>query len=118
MDLATAIFNIGAGLGVLAAGVALLYMAFQVGPLLKETRGLAIDARRLAAVAEAEARPILATARELATSVEVLTEDVAVKLDRLTDIMNALQRSLDTVQITATPRAGIGPVESWDSREE
>lgn len=104
MELALAVFQIGAGLGILAVGLALGWLALQVTPLLRETRALAADTRRLAMLADDELRPILASARELTSNVEVLSEDVAVKLDRLTDIMNALQHSLDTVQITATPR--------------
>ena len=38
MDLALAIFNIGAGLGVLAAGGALVYLAWQATPLIRESR--------------------------------------------------------------------------------
>jgi hypothetical protein len=104
MELALAVFQIGAGLGILAVGLALGWLALQVTPLIRETRALAADTRRLALLADDELRPILASARELTSNVEVLSEDVAVKLDRLTDIMNALQHSLDTVQITATPR--------------
>jgi hypothetical protein len=106
MELALAVFNIGAGLGVLAAGLALGWLAIQAAPLLREMRALASDTRRLAMLADDELRPILASARELTSNVEVLSEDVAVKLDRLTDIMNAMQHSLDTVQITASPRQG------------
>jgi uncharacterized protein YoxC len=115
MELALAIFQIGAGLGILAVGLALGWLALQVTPLLRETRALAADTRRLAMLADDELRPILASARELTSNVEVLSEDVAVKLDRLTDIMNALQHSLDTVQITATPRA---PAESQRPERE
>ena len=104
MELALAVFNIGAGLGVLAAGLALSWLAIQAAPLLREMRALASDTRRLAMLADDELRPILASARELTSNVEVLSEDVAVKLDRLTDIMNAMQHSLDTVQITTAPR--------------
>jgi hypothetical protein len=109
MELALAVFQVGAGLGILAVGLALGWLAIQVTPLLRETRALAADTRRLAMLADDELRPILASARELTSNVEVLSEDVAVKLDRLTDIMNALQHSLDTVQITATPRAVAEP---------
>ncbi|MGH2427749.1 MAG: DUF948 domain-containing protein [Candidatus Limnocylindria bacterium] len=119
MELALAIFNIGAGLGVLAAGGALLYLVIQAAPLLRETRALAAETRRLTAVADQELRPMLVSAREVTSNVEVLSEDVAVKLDRLTDLMNALQHSLETVQITAAPRRPtFGSVESWDAREE
>jgi hypothetical protein len=35
VDIALAIFNIGAGLGVLAAGGALVYLAWRMTPLIK-----------------------------------------------------------------------------------
>ena len=143
MDVALAIFNIGAGLGVLAAGAALAYLAWQATPLIRETRALTADLRRLTRATDSELRPILTHARELTSNVEVLSEDVAVKLDRLTDLMNSLQHSLDTVQVTAAPRlegarrvdptpvrdeppfweehprpAEPRPVESWETRED
>jgi len=119
MDLALALFNVGAGLGVLAAGGALVYLAWQMTPLIRESRALALDLRRLTRATDSELRPILTHARELTSNVEVLSEDVAVKLDRLTDLMNSLQHSLDTVQITATPRRSEGgSVESWETRED
>jgi hypothetical protein len=118
VDLALAIFNVGAGIGLLAAGAALLLLAIQTIPLLRESRALAADARHLTRAAEVELRPILASLRELTTNVEVLSEDVAVKLDRLTDLMNALQSSLERGQLTVAPRAAAGPVESWDPYEE
>jgi hypothetical protein len=104
MDVALAIFNIGAGLGVLAAGVALAYLAWRATPLIRETRALTADLRRLTRATDSELRPILNHTRELTSNVEVLSEDVAVKLDRLTDLMNSLQHSLDTLQVTASPR--------------
>ena len=137
MDLALAIFNIGAGLGVLAAGAALASLAWQATPLIRETRALTADLRRLTRATDSELRPILNHARELTSNVEVLSEDAAVKLDRLTDLMNSVQHSLDTVQITAAPRPEAKPaandvpfweleprpeeprpVESWETREE
>jgi hypothetical protein len=137
MDVALAIFNIGAGLGVLAAGVSLAYQAWKATPLIRETRGLTADLRRLTRATDSELRPILNHARELTSNVEVLSEDAAVKLDRLTDLMNSVQHSLDTVQITAAPRREAvpaandppfweleprpeepRPVESWETREE
>jgi hypothetical protein len=119
MDLALAIFNIGAGIGVLAAGGALVYLAWQTTPLIKESRALATDLRRLSRLTEGELRPILAQARELTANAEVLTEDVAVKLDRLGDIMNSLQASLERGQLTlATGRREGWPVESSQTRED
>ena len=119
MDLALAIFNIGAGLGVLAAGGALVYLAWQTTPLIKESRALAVELRRLARTTDQELKPILAHTRELTSNVEVLSEDVAVKLDRLSDLMNSLQHSLEGGQLTlATRRSGERPVESWETRED
>jgi len=119
MDVALAIFNIGAGMGVLAAGAALAYLAWRATPLIRETRALTTDLRRLTRATDSELRPILSHARELTSNVEVLSEDVAVKLDRLTDLMNSLQHSLETVQITTAPRRPEAlPVESWETRED
>ena len=119
MDLALAIFNIGAGIGVLAAGGALVYLAWQTTPLIRETRALALDLRRLTRTTDSELRPILAHARELTSNVEVLSEDVAVKLDRLSDLMTALQTSLERGQLTlATGRPEGWPVESSQTRED
>ncbi len=119
MDLALSVFNIGVGIGVLAAGAALVYLAWRTTPLITESRALAADLRRLARMTDTELRPILAHTRELTSNVEVLSEDVAVKLDRMTDLMNSLQHSLDTVQITAAPRREEPQsVESSETRED
>jgi len=119
MDVALAIFNIGAGLGVLAAGGALVYLAWQTTPLIRESRALTADLRRLTRTADSELRPILAQTKELTSNAEVLTEDVAVKLERLTDLMNSLQRGLDTGSVTvASGRGERGSVESWETRED
>lgn len=122
MDLALAIFNIGAGLGVLAVGGALIYLAWQSTPLFRESRALVADLRRLARTTDQELRPLLANARELATNAEVLSEDVAVKLDRLGDLMNAIQQGVETgrISVAAEPSdpPDRWPVESWDTRED
>jgi hypothetical protein len=119
MDLALALFNVGAGLGVLAAGLALAYLAWQMTPLIRESRGLAADARRLTRMVDNELRPILGHTKELSANVEVLSEDVAVKLDRLTDLMNSLQHSLERGQLTlAAGRPGVRSVESWETPED
>lgn len=119
MDLALAIFNIGAGLGVLAAGGALVYLAWQATPLIRESRALTTDLRRLARTTDQELRPILAHARELTSNAEVLSEDVAVKLDRLTDLMNSLQASVEGGRLTvASARPDRLSVESWETHED
>ncbi len=119
MEFALAVFNIGAGLGVLAAGGALVYLAWQATPLIRESRALAADLRRLARTADAELRPILTQTRELTTSVEVLSEDVAVKLERLGEVIDTLQAGLETGRITvAAGRSESRSVESWETRED
>ena len=142
MDLALAIFNIGAGLGVLAAGVSLAYLAWKATPLIRETRGLTADLRRLTRATDTELRPILTHARELTSNVEVLSEDVAVKLDRLTrphEHRPAQPRygadhggpaTGERATIEPKPAADVPfweldprpeeprPVESWETREE
>ena len=119
MEFALVIFNIGAGLGILAVGGSLAYLAWQTAPLIRESRALTTDLRRLARTTDQELRPILVHVRELAGNVEVLSEDAAVKLDRLNDLMNSLQHSLDTVQISAVPRRSTGwSVESGETRED
>jgi hypothetical protein len=95
-----------------------VYLAWRTTPLIKESRALAADLRRLTRLTDSELRPILAHARELTGNVEVLTEDVAVKLDRLGDLMNSLQASLDQGRVTLAPGRGEDwPVESFQTRE-
>jgi uncharacterized protein YoxC len=119
MDAVGIVFNLGVGIGLLLVGAGLLLLAVATLPLVREMRALIGDARRLSALAEEELRPILAHGRELAANLEVLTEDVAVKLDRLNDLMNALQRSLDEAEPAPILRRRVaGPVESADVREE
>ena len=96
-----------------------MYLAWQTTPLIKETRALTLDLRRLTRTTDSELRPILAHARELTSNVEVLSEDVAVKLDRLTDLLNSLQTSLERGQLTlAAGRSEGWPVESVQTRED
>ena len=119
MELALAIFNIGAGLGVLAAGGALVYLAWRTTPLVRDARALATDLRRLARTTDQELRPILAHARQVTSNVEVLSEDAAVKLDRLGDLLDGLQGSLDSARSAEAPgRPEPLPVESWETRED
>jgi hypothetical protein len=119
MDVALAIFNIGAGLGILAVGGALAYLVWQATPLIRESRALTADLRRLARTADSELRPMLAQTRELTGSVEVLSEDLAVKVERLSDLLTSLQAGLETGRITmAAGRSEPRSVESWETREE
>lgn len=119
MDVAVAIFNIGAGLGVLAAGLALAYLAWRLTPLIGESRALAHDARRLARKAENELGPALERAKSVTADVEVLAEDAAVRLDRLGDAVAALEDRVPVAQATAgAGRGWAGSVESAQTRED
>ena len=119
MDLVTAIFNVGVGLGVLLVGAGVVALSVATLPLIAESRALAREARQLLEVADAELRPTLVHTRDLVANVEVLSEDVAVKLDRLTDLMNHLGVTLEEVRgAAATGRVSLGPVESSPTPEE
>ena len=119
MDLVTAIFNVGVGLGVLLVGAGVVVLSVATLPLVRETRALASEARALLGVADAELRPTLVHTRDLVANVEVLSEDVAVKLDRLTDLMNHLGITLEEVRAAVgTGRVSLGPVESSPTPEE
>jgi hypothetical protein len=113
MELALAIFNIGVGIGVLAAGASLAYLAWRTTPLIRESRALTADLRRLTRLTQQELRPILAQAREVSGNVEVLSEDVAVKLDRLGQILTDLQATIENGR--AAPPAGRAPAWSVES---
>jgi hypothetical protein len=119
MDVALAIFNIGAGLGVLAAGGALVYLAWQATPLIRESRALVRDVRRLARTADEELGPLMSRTRELTGSVELLSEDMAVKVDRLGELVESLHAGLETGRVTvAAGRTESRSVESWETRED
>ncbi len=118
MDVALAIFNIGVGVGVLAAGISLAYLAWQTRPLINESRELARDVRRLARTVDTELQPLLDRVREATTGVEVLSADVAVGVDRLTEATEALERHLGAPDPVAAGRGEPRPVESWETRED
>ena len=80
MELALTIFNVGAGLGILAVGVAVAYLAWRVTPLIAETRALTRDVRRLTRTMDGDLRPLLDRARDTARAAELVTEDAALGL--------------------------------------
>ena len=100
MELAVTIFNVGAGLGILAVGIAVAWLAWRVTPLVAETRELTRDLRRLTRATEGELRPMLDRARDTVRAAEVLTDDAAVKVARLRDAVDAL----DEIARSANPR--------------
>ena len=71
------------------------------------------DLRRLARLTDHELRPILANAKEVSGNVQVLSEDVAVALDRLGQTLAELQATLD--QGRPAPAIGRAPVWSVES---
>jgi hypothetical protein len=82
MDLALTIFRIGVGVGVLLVGIGLLIAVLSLRPLVRDTRSLARDVQRLSRLAEEQVPELLARARTVAANAEVLTEDVAVRLEQ------------------------------------
>lgn len=113
MELALVIFNIGVGLGVLAAGASLAFLVWQAAPLIRDARALTADMRRLARLTDKELRPILAQAREVGGNVEILSEDAAVKLDQLGTILADLQGTLERGRLA--PAVGRAPAWSVES---
>ena len=118
MELAVTIFNVGAGLGILAVGLAVAWLAWRVTPLVAETRELTRDLRRLTRATESELRPMLDRARDTVRAAEVLTDDAAVKVARLRDAVDALD---EIARGAIPPRdhpAGVGSVEFSHAPEE
>jgi len=118
VELALAIFNVGAGIGLLAVGAAVAYLAWRLTPLVAETRALTRDLRRLARTTETELLPLLDRAREVTRSAEVLTDDAAVKVARLAEAVDVLDE-IARRPVTAAPYPGeVGPIESTETPEE
>lgn len=82
MDLALTVFRLGVGIGALLVGVALVIAVLSLRPLVRDVRGLASDSRRLARLADEQLPELLEHARTVAANAEVLTEDVAVRLEQ------------------------------------
>lgn len=119
MDLALAVFNVGAGLGLLAVGVALAYLSWRVTPLIRETRELARDARRLSRLVEQEVRPLVARASETAAGAEQLVDDAAIKVARLAEAVAALERAPSAGGLPTEPHPAVGrSVESAHTSED
>lgn len=119
MELALAIFNIGVGLGVLAAGASLAFLVWQTAPLIRDARALTRDLRRLARLTDTELRPLLDHAREVGGNVEILSEDAAVKLDRLGTVLSELQGTLERSRLApAVGRPSAWSVESPQHQRE
>ena len=118
MDVAETIFRVGVGIGALLVGIGVVALALAIRPLARDTRALANDARRLARVAEGELPEILTHARELSANAEVLSEDVAVKLERLGELANAVEEAVAVREPASDERVPIGPVQSRDVRED
>jgi hypothetical protein len=107
MELAEVIFRVGVGVGALLVGAGLLIAVIALLPLARDLRGLAADARRLARIAERDVPELLAQARSVAANAELLTEDVAVRLE---------QSRVATESPVGRP-AGM-PVQSGDAGED
>ena len=118
MELALAIFNVGAGIGLLAVGASVAYLAWRLTPLIAETRALTHDLRRLTRATEAELRPLLYRAREVTRSAEVLTDDAAVRVARLAEMVDAMEEIARRPFTATAYSAPAGSVESTETQDE
>lgn len=91
MELALTVFNVGAGLGILAVGVAMAYAAWRLTPLIRETRALTAELRELSALARTRLPVLADRADDILGGVDVLAGDAAVKLARLGDVVETLE---------------------------
>lgn len=82
MELAEVVFRIGVGIGAVLVGVGLLIAVIALLPLAREVRSLAADTRRLARLLEQDVPELMAQARSVAANAEMLTEDLAVRLEQ------------------------------------
>ncbi len=98
MEWPAVLYSVGVGIGLFLVGVALIALTVSAIPLIREARRLAGDARRLAALTEDELRPTLRDVRETAANLNELSVDVAPKLERLGDLMENADRTLDSVR--------------------
>jgi hypothetical protein len=118
VELALAVFNVGAGIGLLAVGASVAYLAWRLTPLIAETRALTHELRRLTRTAETELRPLVERAGEVTRSAEVLTDDAAIRVARLTELVEVME-GVARSPITAAPHpAAVGSVESTETPEE
>ena len=118
MELALTVFNVGAGIGILAVGLAVAYLAWRLTPLIAETRALTSELRRLTRATEGELRPLLDRARDVTRSAEVLAEDAAVRVARLADAVDALDGVTHREPVAvARPEPRFGSVESSQTPE-
>lgn len=117
MELALTIFNVGAGLGILAVGVAVAYLAWRVTPLIAETRALTRDVRRLTRTMDGDLRPLLDRARDTARAAELVTEDAALGVARLADAVEVLEEIAGGAA-APTHHASVGSVESAHTAED
>jgi hypothetical protein len=113
MDLAEVIFRAGVGIGALLVGIGLLVAVVALLPLARDVRALAADSRRLARLAERDMPELLAQARSVAANAELLTEDVAVRLEQ----SRLAAETAETAETAAGRSPGM-PVQSGDAGED
>ncbi len=82
MDLALTVFHLGVGIGALLVGIGLVIAVLSLRPLVRDVRALASDSRRLSRLADEQLPQLLEHARTVAANAEILTEDVAVRMEQ------------------------------------
>src|SRR3712207_3515538 len=106
MELALAVFNVGAGLGILAVGLALVYLAWRVTPLIRETRLLTDEIRQLSELARTRLPRWLERSDELMRGADVVAGDAALQVSRLRDAVDALERADVAMAMASAPHRG------------
>jgi uncharacterized protein YoxC len=133
MDVAITIFRVGVGIGAVLVGLGIVLIALYLRPVARDARALANDARRLANLAETELADIIGGTRELASGTELLTDDLAERLDRLNQQARELEERVQagpsvtvgasvaapsSLPPVAVARPPMGPVQSPNARED
>ena len=115
---ASVVYQLGVGVGLLLIALALLVAVLVAIPLLRESRRLATDARRLVGLTETELRPALAELRELTQTLNEVAGELRPRLDRVDTLagdaeetMESVRRAADAVARYADlPAAGVASV--------
>ncbi len=147
MDWTTVVYGVGVGVGMLLIAVALVVFVVVAIPVLRETRHLAADVRRLVALTESELRPTLAELRQTTAALADVSAELRPRLERVDRLADHAEETLATVRKAGDavvrwadlPAAGVasvaaglkrasgffgrgrsggGPVESGDETED
>lgn len=101
MEWSQQVYEIGVGVGLVLIALALIVLVAAAVPLMRETRRLAVDLRRLVALTETELRPTLAELREVTATLAVLGREMGPRLERLDRLAATAERTLEAVRVAS-----------------